>query len=678
MLDLAKAVRLALGTWARTAGRLLVIAALWPAVMAAHAQPAGGGPTDVVLVLDASGSMFNRLEDGRYRIAAAKEALSALVSRLPEDGDLRVGLRVYGSQMLALVDGSCEDSLLTVPVAPVDRARLLASVQETEALGATPIAYSLELAAQDLSSATGRKLIVLVTDGEESCGGDVRAVAERLASEGFEIDLRIIGFALSEAAARSFEGIGTFESANSAAELAAALGRAVELTPAAETERVTVALTRDGQPANDGAAVTFVGALDAEPHAFRATGAGVFAADLPAGGYAALVADAFDPAGQTFAGLSVTAGGPNEFAFELAPAFAVELTVAPDEPVAGGEVQVSFTGAAPAARAWLTVVPVAAPDDAYVGYEGVSGASGAADVLVPFDEGQLEARYHLVLPEGGSRVVGRSAPFTAAHVAVELDAPEEVSGGTTFEVVWEGPGNDADYLTVVPAGAEPAALLSYAYTLWGNPSSLTAPVDPGSYEVRYVSGSGGGVLASRPLQVVASEVRVDAPAQAAAGSTVSVAWQGPDGQGDWLVFAPQGSPPETYLSYAYTAWGPALDLVVPLAPGEYEVRYLSGAEGAVLASVPVTVTETVVVIQAPAEVDAGATFTVTWQGPNSANDYLTVVPVGAPEGTQGSVAFTLWGPALELTAPDAPGSYEVRYVNGLYRASLGSVPVTVR
>src|SRR5690606_30922540 len=104
----------------------------------------------------------------------------------------------------------------------------------------------------------------------------------------------------------------------------------------------------------------------------------------------ALVADAFDPAGQTFAGLSVTAGGPNEFAFELAPAFAVELTVAPDEPVAGGEVRVSFTGAAPAARAWLTVVPVAAPDDAYVGYEGVSGASGAADVLVPFDEGPLE------------------------------------------------------------------------------------------------------------------------------------------------------------------------------------------------------------------------------------------------------------------------------------------------
>src|SRR5690606_16795447 len=77
----------------------------------------------------------------------------------------------------------------------------------------TPIAYSLELAAADLAGAPGRKVIVLVTDGEESCGGDVRAVAERLAGSGYEIDLHVIGFALTPLAQRSFEGIGTFQSA---------------------------------------------------------------------------------------------------------------------------------------------------------------------------------------------------------------------------------------------------------------------------------------------------------------------------------------------------------------------------------------------------------------------------------------------------------------------------------
>src|SRR5690606_18215596 len=183
----------------------------------------------------------------------AKEALASFISRLPDAADLNVGLRIYGSQMMALDAGACEDSLLTVPLETVDRELLLTTVQGTEPMGATPIAYSLERAAEDLAGAAGRKLIVLVTDGEESCGGDVRAVAERLASEGFEIDLHIIGLALDERAARSFEGIGTFENANSAAELAAALVRAVEL-PAAEGLRVTVRLTRDGQPATDGAA----------------------------------------------------------------------------------------------------------------------------------------------------------------------------------------------------------------------------------------------------------------------------------------------------------------------------------------------------------------------------------------------------------------------------------------
>src|SRR5690606_38477204 len=99
--------------------------------------------------------------------------------------------------MMALDEGACQDSLLTVPVASLDRQLLLRTVQTTEALGATPIAYSLELAAEDLAEASGRKVIVLVTDGEESCGGDVRAVAERLAGEGFEVDLHVIGFALT-------------------------------------------------------------------------------------------------------------------------------------------------------------------------------------------------------------------------------------------------------------------------------------------------------------------------------------------------------------------------------------------------------------------------------------------------------------------------------------------------
>src|SRR5690606_2703769 len=116
-----------------------------------------------------------------------------------------------------------------------------------------------------------------------------------------------------------------------------------------------------------------------------------------------------------------------------------------------------------------------------------------------------------------------------------------------------------------------------AFTAHGNPAALTAPVDPGAYEVRYVAAAGGGVLATLPLQVVASEVAVDAPAEVGAGTDVTVTWQGPDGPGDMVVFAPQGAPASTFLSYSFTAWGPSLELVAPVEPGTYEVRYLSGS-----------------------------------------------------------------------------------------------------
>ena len=159
--------------------------------------------THVELVLDASGSMWNKLRDGEYRIVAAKDVLRGFVSSLPVDPDLNVGLRVYGSRLDATEEGACEDSALFVPVQGVARDELLATVRNTEATGATPIAYSLNLAGQDLPT-EGKNVIILVTDGEESCGGDVRGTIEALKAQGIEFELKIIGFDLDDRARAKF------------------------------------------------------------------------------------------------------------------------------------------------------------------------------------------------------------------------------------------------------------------------------------------------------------------------------------------------------------------------------------------------------------------------------------------------------------------------------------------
>jgi len=78
-------------------------------------------PTPVLLVLDASGSMYLRFEDGPLRIEAAKDALTQFVTRLPDAPDLDVGLRVYGSRLHASEADACLDSERVVPVAGCDR-----------------------------------------------------------------------------------------------------------------------------------------------------------------------------------------------------------------------------------------------------------------------------------------------------------------------------------------------------------------------------------------------------------------------------------------------------------------------------------------------------------------------------------------------------------------------------
>ncbi|MEZ4607495.1 MAG: hypothetical protein R2865_12050 [Deinococcales bacterium] len=57
----------------------------------------------------------------------------------------------------------------------------------------TPIAASLAQVANDLASAQGSKTVILITDGEESCEGDVEAEILALRSQDIDVILNIIG-----------------------------------------------------------------------------------------------------------------------------------------------------------------------------------------------------------------------------------------------------------------------------------------------------------------------------------------------------------------------------------------------------------------------------------------------------------------------------------------------------
>ncbi len=204
----------------------------------------------VAVVLDASGSMLQRL-DGERRIDLAKAALTELVSEvLPESVDFT--LRVFGHKEA----DSCRTDL-EIPVGALNRTAAAASIAGVEAmnLAKTPIAETLRLAGADLANRDGPKLIILLTDGEETCDGDPAAVISELVAASVDVRVNIVGFAIDElnCCRKLFSsgrhlGRGKYFNAPDGNELAASLRTSIDVPESvlAEDQQVVASGTING------------------------------------------------------------------------------------------------------------------------------------------------------------------------------------------------------------------------------------------------------------------------------------------------------------------------------------------------------------------------------------------------------------------------------------------------
>lgn len=184
---------------------------------------------NIALIFDASGSMLALL-DGRPKIDIAREALGTLIEQLPDSTS--ISLRSYGHRRAR----DCTDTELLVPFEALDRAKLLARVNAIQAVpnGRTPIGLSLQETAKDIASASGDTLIVLVTDGEETCDANPVAIAAEIRAANPQVRIAVIGFSLddttrSNVGAIATSGGGNYYDAADAAQLKTALQQAIVL-----------------------------------------------------------------------------------------------------------------------------------------------------------------------------------------------------------------------------------------------------------------------------------------------------------------------------------------------------------------------------------------------------------------------------------------------------------------
>lgn len=161
------------------------------AAMAGDARPSC--VDDAMLVFDASGSMAaTDFPDGapsrmdRARVALAKVLPAAARAR-------RLGLLVYGPGRNF---DTCKNVDLRFPPLPNAGERIMTEVERLRPQGRTPLTTSVRQAAALLQNGSHPSVIVALTDGEDTCGGDACALARELKSRHPAITVHVIGYRL--------------------------------------------------------------------------------------------------------------------------------------------------------------------------------------------------------------------------------------------------------------------------------------------------------------------------------------------------------------------------------------------------------------------------------------------------------------------------------------------------
>lgn len=153
----------------------------------------------VELIVDASGSMKeNKMGEETYWTVAKRVLTKVIDDDLNES--MHVALRVFGPTLTNPTQAGSGVTNLVQPLGALNKTTLKTQINNMTPSSYTPIAASIKLVQDDLQTATGaRSVVVLITDGNENCGGDVKAEINALNASGVDVVLNVIGFGISDA-----------------------------------------------------------------------------------------------------------------------------------------------------------------------------------------------------------------------------------------------------------------------------------------------------------------------------------------------------------------------------------------------------------------------------------------------------------------------------------------------
>ena len=311
------------------------------------------------------------------------------------------------------------------------------------------------------------------------------------------------------------------------------------------------------------------------------------------------------------------------------------------------------------------------------------------DVTLPATSAVYQLRYY----HAETRKIIATRDITVTPAAVVLLAPDSISIAKPLTVEWIGPGakNDAIHLWDPSAQNGEGKRLQNKPLRYGDIDNRTvqmpAPGKPGTYELRYWNGSDNKVLATRKIEVTDAVVSLETEPPHSVGEPIIVDWIGPGGKHDSIeLWDPNANGGEGKRVFNKQVRSDDFDNQVVTLPGpgkagQYELRYWNHDNRMIMATITIDVAETVVSLDAPDQVDAGATVAIVWEGPGARYDEVQLWDPNA-KGGEGKRLFNkrvrsadFDNKTVKLPGPAKPGQYELRYWHGDSRTVMATRPL---
>lgn len=203
-------------------------------------------PSPIIFIYDASGSMWGQMQ-GKTKMEIASTVLSNSINDFAENQ--QIGLVAYGHRK----KGDCRDVEILLPITNTSKSKVAAAVKAIKPLGMTPLAYSAATVIDQLRKSKGKATIVLITDGIESCDGNICDVVKAAKAEGIDFKLHIVGFGLKKGETEQLEcaakaGDGNYYDAADASGLGEAMTEVASQTVDKPKGNLGVYVLKDGKP----------------------------------------------------------------------------------------------------------------------------------------------------------------------------------------------------------------------------------------------------------------------------------------------------------------------------------------------------------------------------------------------------------------------------------------------